>query len=473
MPSDYDRMRQWCIEKATNVVQALAWTIDAINHLPERPMQDENGWPTADGIIVGNVYDMLTDATKLLSYHVGAEWNPSDAQAIIKEGTAGYARVAARYGLVLPPPSANMADDDPRRLVMKTAWIFYQEDAGWGWMYFPPLRMNSFERHAVRRGFDTQQAARESALQLGYLAAPIPPSQEPMDLGPITRYIEGNTYSLEQIAAFNKGNLTEEAMTPIPDGAQVLLIGTDGPYPVVRYQNQEITLSADAVLREQRRQSGTSAFQFLIWEDMAPIVARDMERIEREGYADWRFETFDLGRPILETCEWNGAVFDPDQQREALITALEAAKAYAARLPHGECLALCGSVGSGKSHLAIAIALEAAQKGFTAGYIGSSQLPYQWKPSHLQALQAYRNIDLLVLDDFFFGEHRSTKLAGPISELITQRQENDRATIITSALPLDKLPDLVRENAVSVQLPISDYRVIPFHKRHSTGSDET
>lgn len=475
MPNDYDRMRQWCIEKSTNVVQTLARTVDAINRLPERSMEDEYDRPTDDGLIVGNVYSMLSDATKLLSYHVGAQWNPSDPKVIIKDGTAGYARVAARYGLPLPPPSASMADDDPRRLVIRTAWIFYQEGSGWGWIYIPPLRMNSFEIRAVRRGFDTQQAAHESALQHGYLAAAIPSSQAPMDLGPIVRYIEGDTYSRKHIAAFNQGDLTEAAMTPIPDGAQVFLIGKDGPYPVIRYQDQEITLSADAALHEQPRQRQTPAFQFLLWDDMTPIVARDTERIKQYAgvLADWRIETFAIDRPFIQDCEWDNAVFDPEQQRKALATAVETALGYVARLPHGEQLVICGSVGSGKSHLAVAIALKAAQKGSTVGYLSSSHLPYQWKPSHLRALSAYQNVDVLVLDDFFFEELQSSKLAGPISELITYRRENQRSTVFTSALPLHMLPDLVREDTTDIRLPVSDYRGVPLHQRHDTGSSET
>jgi hypothetical protein len=133
-----DMMDSWCIEKATNVVVMLAYAVSAINRLPERPMQDESGLPTEDSTLIGSVFDAIWDATKLLAYHVGASWSPDDAEAIRKDGINGYARVAARYGLTLPAPTADMPDDDPRRLVVRTAWVYYEGGSGWGWMYWPP-----------------------------------------------------------------------------------------------------------------------------------------------------------------------------------------------------------------------------------------------------------------------------------------------------------------------------------------------
>jgi hypothetical protein len=57
--------------------------------------------------------------------------------------------------------------------------------------------------------------ARESALQAGFLVAPIPPGQRPIQLGPLVRYVEGETYTSEEIAAFNAGTLAPEALTVI------------------------------------------------------------------------------------------------------------------------------------------------------------------------------------------------------------------------------------------------------------------
>ncbi|KPV54561.1 hypothetical protein SE17_03050, partial [Kouleothrix aurantiaca] len=119
-----DMMRSWCIEKATNVVVMLAYAVSAINRLPERSMQDDDGLPTEDSALIGSVFDAIWDATKLLAYHVGASWSPDDAEVIRKDGIDGYARVAARYGLTLPPPTVNMPDDDPRQLVVRTAWVY-------------------------------------------------------------------------------------------------------------------------------------------------------------------------------------------------------------------------------------------------------------------------------------------------------------------------------------------------------------
>ncbi len=219
-----DMMRSWCIEKATNVVVLLAYAVSAFNRLPERPMQDESGLPTEDSTLIGSVFDAIWDATKLLAYHVGASWSPDDAEAIRKDGIDGYARVAARYGLTLPPPSADMPDDDPRRLVVRTAWVYYEGGSGWGWMYWPPPLRDSYEQPSARRGFATEVMARESARQAGYLVAPIPPGQQPIRLGSLVRFVEGETYTSEEIAAFNAGELASEALTVIvPKNHSVLL----------------------------------------------------------------------------------------------------------------------------------------------------------------------------------------------------------------------------------------------------------
>ena len=197
---------------------------------------------------------------------------------------------------------------------------------------------------------------------------------------------------------------------------------------------------------------------------MSPLVIRDGATLEQQGtmLKDWRLETFALDRPIVKDCKWDGLTFDAGQQRAALATSVDAIMAYIARLPHAERVALCGPVGAGKSHLAFATAYAAAQRGLAAGYLETSQLPFQWRPSALCALDAFRDIDLLVLDDLFMSERPSTKFAGPISELIAYRRAQQRPTVFTSVLPLNQLPALVREDTIEIRLPLSDYRTLRF-----------
>ena len=459
-----DMMRSWCIEKATNVVLMLAYAVSAFNRLPERPMQDDDGLPTEDSALIGSVFDAIWDATKLLAYHVGASWSPDDAEVIRKDGIDGYARVAARYGLTLPAPTADMPDDDPRRLVVRTAWVYYEEGSSWGWMYWPAPLKDSYEQPNARRGFATEALARESARQAGYLAAPIPPGQRPIQLGLLVRYVEGDTYTSEEIAAFNAGTLAPEALTMIPDGAQVDLVGTEGIGHVIRYQNHELIVPHDTILWEQPPQRTSPLLRLLLWREMSPLIIRDLATLEQQGtmLKDWRLETFALDRPIVKDCRWDGVTFDAGQQRAALAASVEAIMAYIGRLPHAERVALCGPVGAGKSHLAFAAAFAAAQRGLAAGYLETSQLPFQWRPSALRALDAFREIDLLVLDDLFISERLSSKFTGPISELIAYRRAQQRPTVFTSTLPLKQLPDLVREDTTEIRLPLSDYRTLRF-----------
>ncbi len=242
------------------------------------------------------------------------------------------------------------------------------------------------------------------------------------------------------------------------------LVGTEGTDHVIRYQDHELTVPHDTVLWEQPPQRTSPALRLLLWREMSPLLIRNQATLEQHGsiLQDWRLETFARDRPILKECKWDGMTFDAEQQRAALAASVEAIMAYIARLPHAERVAVCGPVGAGKSHLAFAAAYAAAQRGLTAGYLATSQLPFQWRPSALRALDAFRDIDLLVLDDLFISERPSTKFAGPISELIAYRRAQQRPTLFTSVLPLNQLPDLVREDTVEIHLPLSDYRMLRF-----------
>ena len=42
------------------------------------------------------------------------------------------------------------------------------------------------------------------------------------------------------------------------------------------------------------------------------------------------------------------------------------------------------------------------------------------------------------------------------------RRAQQRPTVFTSVLPLNQLPDLVREDTVEIRLPLSDYRTLRF-----------
>jgi IstB-like ATP binding protein len=278
--------------------------------------------------------------------------------------------------------------------------------------------------------------------------------------------VEGETYSCEEIAAFNAGDLASGALTVIPDGAQVDLIGREGIDHVIRYQDRELTVPHHTILSEQPPQRTSPTLRLLLWREITPLMIRDLATLEQHtpAFANWRFDTFALDRPIVESCTWYGATLDTEQQRATLVALVEAIIAYVAQLPHAKRIAFCGPVGAGKSHLAFASVYAAAQQGLTAGYLEASQLPYQWRPSGLRALDAFREANLLVLDDLFISERPSSKSVGPVSELIANRRAQQRPTVFTSALPLKQLPDLVREDTAQIRLPISDHRLL--HRRN-------
>ena len=128
------------------------------------------------------------------------------------------------------------------------------------------------------------------------------------------------------------------------------------------------------------------------------------------------------------------------QQRASLEGAFESARNYAAD-PHGW-LTLFGETGAGKTHLAVAIAVERIARGQPVRFAFVPELMdylrYTFTPestvTYDRAFEEIKNADLLILDDL--GQEHSSPWAGEkMYQIIVHRHNGRLPTVITS--PLD------------------------------------
>lgn len=130
-----------------------------------------------------------------------------------------------------------------------------------------------------------------------------------------------------------------------------------------------------------------------------------------------------------------------DQNREAYERALRFAEAFDPR--EGEGLLFVGPVGTGKTHLAAAIALELLAQEHTVvfGTIGSllaelrSTFDESARETEAAVLRRLKRCDLLVLDDL--GKEKVTEwVEQVVFEVVNARYEEQRSLIVTTNMPL-------------------------------------
>ena len=162
---------------------------------------------------------------------------------------------------------------------------------------------------------------------------------------------------------------------------------------------------------------------------------------ELGALASSTLENFNARRPLPEPVTWNGHTYAPAEQRRELVAALAKARAYAAAPAGG--LMLCGPYGSGKSHLAAAVANACA---------ALLEVAYASTPAMLRYVRAgfadgsadarledLQRVALLVLDDI--GAEQLTGWSEPLMfDLVNARTLAELPTVLTSNLHPDELP---------------------------------
>jgi len=138
--------------------------------------------------------------------------------------------------------------------------------------------------------------------------------------------------------------------------------------------------------------------------------------------------------------------------------ALEAAQAYVdgivENFEKGACLALCGKAGTGKTHLAIAIAKEAINRGYGALFTSVMRAVREVKEtyrrdsetSEREAIRKFTGPHLLVLDEVGvqFGTDAEKLI---LFEIINGRYEQMKPTVVISNLAKEGLQEYLGERA--------------------------
>jgi len=166
-----------------------------------------------------------------------------------------------------------------------------------------------------------------------------------------------------------------------------------------------------------------------------------------------------LGRsgipPRFQNRDFDG--YRPADEKQARV--LKVCKAYADkfddRLANGGGLVLCGLPGTGKTHLACAIANQIAQRGRTSLFLSVMQAVRRVKQTYnrdseeteAEAISFFFRPDLLILDEVGvqFGSE-TEKLV--LFEIINGRYEQMRPTILISNLNTNELGGFIGERAL-------------------------
>ena len=138
-----------------------------------------------------------------------------------------------------------------------------------------------------------------------------------------------------------------------------------------------------------------------------------------------------------------------EESRERFAQVYHAAKAFADN-PRGW-LVFLGSSGSGKTHLACAIANRRLSLGEPVFYIGTADLldhlRSTFSPSsdttYDELFEQVKNIPLLVLDDLALGS-ATVWAKEKLEQLLNHRFNTGLSTVMTTDVPLEKMDDLLR-----------------------------
>ena len=135
------------------------------------------------------------------------------------------------------------------------------------------------------------------------------------------------------------------------------------------------------------------------------------------------------------------------EQRKALDTVRRYAEQFAALSARGTCLILCGGFGTGKTHLAVALAKSLLDEGYGVRYGGVRPLLREiretWGAPGARESEAIARLverDLLILDEvgMQFGSDAEQLL---LFDVINGRYEALKPTVLASNLPVQALPD--------------------------------
>lgn len=155
-------------------------------------------------------------------------------------------------------------------------------------------------------------------------------------------------------------------------------------------------------------------------------------------------------------------------QQKALNAATRYAKEWESNFNDGRCLIMLGKPGTGKTHLAIGIAREIMETGYTAMFCRAHEAistitetySRDSAKTERQALDEFRKPDLLIIDEV--GRQRGTDNERMmLFEIINRRYDDEKPTLLISNLNIEGLRGYI-DAATEDRLRERDGRVITF-----------
>ncbi len=217
--------------------------------------------------------------------------------------------------------------------------------------------------------------------------------------------------------------------------------------------------------------------------DLCPTCLR--EEVEREAAAQRAKEEAERQRKIekrlaqagiperFASRSFDNFVADSPEKQHALAVAKRFAQDFRRHLSSGPTLIFSGNIGTGKSHLAIAIAQAAMLQGCTAMYGNAMdvvrRLREGWRrDSHMseaEVLDLYGSIDLLVIDEIGV-QYDSESVQMHLFDVLNRRYRDNKPTILLSNLDAKGIEaylgprtyDRLRENGYFVVFGWESYR---------------
>lgn len=162
------------------------------------------------------------------------------------------------------------------------------------------------------------------------------------------------------------------------------------------------------------------------------------------------------------------------QQRALLLTSAYA-KDFASQLKEGRCLVLVGAAGTGKTHLALAIAKDVIRQGFTARYVTVHEaieaIRETWRSDSVEpesaVVKRMAGVDLLVLDEVGVQYGKESEHV-ELFKILNKRYNDVKPTVVLSNVSPDELSRYLGERVYD-RLRENGGKVVPFDWQSERG----
>jgi DNA replication protein DnaC len=183
-------------------------------------------------------------------------------------------------------------------------------------------------------------------------------------------------------------------------------------------------------------------------ETFSAILQDEMDR-RRSRLTERRFKQSRLDeRTTLNDFDWR---FNPKLPRQACFE-LHTLKF----ITEGSNALIIGKPGTGKSHVAKAVAYQATLQGYNVRYAEAdtefAQFTLAGPDEQTQALRAYTDPDLLVLDDMFLARRISDLSGELLQAIVHQRYKLRRSIIVTSNRVVEDWGKYLGDNTMSTTI---------------------